>query len=81
MPNRTVCEVLGEIRDANKNRNYSYLESLIEEVQMMANRMESALYDQSDLRSAAKKLKELKAEKIKLKEEIQNLKDKKKEKE
>lgn len=59
MPNRLVCTVLDEMRKCNETRNYSYLLGLIEEVQTLVNRMESALYDQSDLEYARKKLKEL----------------------
>jgi len=68
MPNRTICDVLREMREAHKRTNYSYLPSLIEEVQVMANRMEAALWDQSDIERYRKEKKELKAE-IKLLEE------------
>lgn len=49
MPNRTICNVLEEMRQCHETRNFSYLLGLIEEAQSMANRMEAALYDQSDL--------------------------------
>ena len=49
MPNRLVCRVLDEMRDCSKTRNFSYLDGLIEEVQVLVNRMESKLMDQKDL--------------------------------
>jgi hypothetical protein len=57
-----VCSVLDEMRKCHETRNYSYLPGLIEEAQTMVNKMEAALYDQSDLKYAEKKLKELKKE-------------------
>jgi 5-bromo-4-chloroindolyl phosphate hydrolysis protein len=64
--NRTLCDVLNEMRKCHKTRNYSILLSLIEEAQSMGNRMESGLHDISDLREireelsdARKNLKEL----------------------
>ncbi len=62
MPNRTLCEVLEEIRKCNKTRNYSYLLGLVEEVQSMANRMEAALWDQKEYTRLMKEKKELKRE-------------------
>jgi hypothetical protein len=47
-PNRTLCEVLEEMRMCHKTRNYSYLMGLIEEVQSLGNRMESSLGDKGD---------------------------------
>jgi hypothetical protein len=60
--NRTICAVLEEIRKCNETRNYSYLSSLVEEAQTMANRMESALWDQKDLTYRRDEYKKLKAE-------------------
>lgn len=77
MANRTVCDALKEIRTCHETRNYSYLLSLVEEIQTMANRMESALWDQGDLTYAKKELTKLKKEKKKLKEEVEALKEKK----
>lgn len=62
MPNRTCCDVLEEMRKCLKTMNFSYLEGLIEEAQTMANRMESALWDQADYRHKMKELKEAKEE-------------------
>lgn len=66
MSNRTLCEVLEEMRTIVKILNFSYMLGLIEEVQTLANRMEAALWDQKDLEH-------LRAEKKKLKEEIKEL--------
>lgn len=77
MPNRTLCDTLEAIRKCYETRNFSYLPGLVEEAQNMANRMESALYDQSDLRYAQKKLKEVKEERRKLEKEIEELEKKK----
>ncbi len=60
MPNRTLCNVLDEMRKANKTRNYSSLLGLIEEAQSMGNRMESALYDKRDTTSFTDKKRRLK---------------------
>ena len=69
MPNRTVCDVLQAMRECSKTKNYSYLDSLIEEAQNLANRMEAALWDQKDFERAKKRYK-------KLKEKIKKLEDK-----
>lgn len=69
-PNRTICNVLDEIRDAHKCHNYSYLSALIEEVQSMANRMEAKLCDLKDFKEAEKIRKKLKTEIDQLNKEI-----------
>lgn len=73
-PNRTICSALNEIRACFKTHNYAPIKSLVEEVQVMANRMEAALYNQKDImemeeyRSQLKKeCKELEAKKKELK--------------
>jgi peptidoglycan hydrolase CwlO-like protein len=78
--------VLEEMRDLSKTRNYGAMDGLIEEVQSMVNRMEAALYDQSDIESFQKKaselnreLKKLRKERDELKEEIAALKNLKEE--
>jgi hypothetical protein len=68
MANRTVCSVLEEMRTCFNNHNYSYLPSLIEEVQSLVNRMEAALWDQKDFEYKADEYKEIKKEIKKLKE-------------
>ena len=47
--NRHVCDVLEDMRKCNESLNFSPIKGLIEEIQVMANRMESALRDQKDL--------------------------------
>jgi len=57
-PNRTLCNVLEDMRKAHKTRNFSYLLGLIEEAQMMGNRMEAGLWDQHDLEHREEQVKE-----------------------
>lgn len=76
--NRTLCDVLSEMRKADETRNYSYIGSLIEEAQSMGNRMEASLHDKSDVKSWTEKREELKKELRKLEQKVQNLKDQKK---
>ena len=66
MPNRTVCQVLEEMRQCVRTQNFSYLPGLIEEVQTLVNRMESALWDQNDIEH-------LRAEKKRLKKQVKKL--------
>lgn len=56
MSNRLICSVLDEMRKCHETRNYSYLLSLIEEAQSLANRMEASLYDNKDFSAITKKL-------------------------
>jgi len=64
--NRSICDVLEEMRKCYESRNFASLLGLIEEAQSMANRMESGLSDKSDIEEMnekwhekKKKLKEL----------------------
>jgi len=68
--NRTLCQVLTEMRQCDKTRNYSYLVGLIEEAQTMGNRMEAAFYDIKDVNDLNRKIKE---KKIELKELVDNI--------
>jgi hypothetical protein len=61
-PNRTLCDVLREMRQCHETRNYSYLLGLIEEAQSMGNRMEAGLEDVKDVRSMLERKRELKKE-------------------
>ena len=72
-PNRTICSVLIEMRKCDETKNYSYLLSLIEEVQSMANRMEAALEDQHDVKYSRAVLKELNKEISKLEKKKEKL--------
>lgn len=76
MPNRYLCDVLDEMRKCNETRNYSYLLGLIEEAQMLGNRMEAALEDRRDLATWRKKVSEEKAEYKKLLAETNELRKK-----
>ncbi len=69
MPNRLICSVLDEIRECHKTRNYSYLVGLIEEAQVLANRMEAKLYTIKNFEYLEQSVKELKAEQKKLEQE------------
>ncbi len=54
MPSRYICSILDEMRKCHETRNFAYLPGLIEEAQMLANRMEAALWDQDRFRRAEK---------------------------
>lgn len=68
-----MCNVLDEMRALDKTRNYGPLAGLIEEVQIMGNRMEAGLFDGNDLKYDKKRHKKLKEEIKKLKEEKEKL--------
>lgn len=70
MPNRTLCNVLEEMRKCYETRNFSGIMGLIEEAQSMGNRMEASLYDKHDMLAVQKKIKELKKERDELKKEL-----------
>ena len=57
--NRTICDVLREMRKCCETGNYSYLPGLIEEAQSMGNKMEAKLEDVKDLKRVRENLKEL----------------------
>lgn len=75
-PNRYFCSVLDEMREAHKANNYSYFGGLIEELQVLGNRMEAALEDQKDYNRAHDKLKALKVEYNELVEKYNEVADK-----
>ena len=62
---RTLCDVLKDMRTCSKTKNYAPLDSLIEEAQMMGNRMEAGLDEQKDLVTMNKEWSELR-KKIKI---------------
>lgn len=66
--NRTLCDILGEMRKCDETRNYSYLPGLIEEVQSAGNRMEAALSDMADQEEARDQKKHAEKELKKVKE-------------
>ena len=77
MTNRYVCDVLKEMRECLKTNNFSYLDGLIEETQMLVNRMESKLHDYKDAKYDEDRIKKLKREKKSLQKEIDDLEEKK----
>lgn len=79
--NRTMCDVLSDMRKCHDTRNYSLMPGLIEEAQIMANRMESGLADHSDLKllndewhTLRGKVKKLRAKVTELKMTVRKLK-------
>ena len=60
--NRTVCDVLKEMRGACESANYSYMPGLIEELQSLGNKMEAALAEVSDFKGFMIKKSEMKKE-------------------
>ncbi len=75
--NRYICDVLEEMRTSTKTLNFALIPSLIEEVQMMANRMEMALHDMKDLEQLKMDIVEKKEELKKLEKKIAMKKKKK----
>ncbi len=74
--NRTLCDVLNDMRKCDKTKNYAPLLSLIEEALIMGNRMEAGLNDKNDYkdlkeayRNLRKEYKKLKAKKKELENE------------
>ena len=73
MPNRLLCDVLGEMRDCVKTLNFSYLSGLIEESQSLGSRMEARLFEMKDFERLHKDIRDLKKKKKKLEEEVEEL--------
>jgi len=79
-PNRTMCDVLAEMRKILNLLNASrcdsqkvILLSMVEEIQVYGNRMEAGLSDQSDARDLHDKRKELKNTVNKLEDQVKDL--------
>ena len=70
--NRFLCSVLDEMRECTKSLNFSYLVGLIEEAQMLGNRMEAKLYDIKDFERLHQEIKDLEKKKTKLEAEVGN---------
>jgi hypothetical protein len=70
---RTMCDVLEEMRAASKAKNYSYIDGLIEEVQSMGNRMEAGLEKYGSIAMAEKQVANTKNEIKALDREVQAL--------
>lgn len=76
--NRTLCDVLDEMRKCHETRNYAGLMALVEEAQSKANRMESGLADKKDLVAMEEEWHSLRKEIKKLRKKRDKLKGKKK---
>jgi len=59
-PNRTMCDILEEMRKSLETLNFGYMAGLIEEAQSTANRMEAGLADLKDRERLLRHIKELK---------------------
>jgi len=73
--NRTMCDVLEEMRKLDSTKNYGSLLSLIEEIQSMGNRMEAALSDAGDLRDIKAEIKSQKKKLKKIMDTLEEAKD------
>jgi len=78
-PNRTLCEVLDDMRNCTKTMNFGHLLGLIEEAQVLGNRMEAGLSDQSDYREMNEALHKLKKEYKPLRDKVNKLRKEKEE--
>lgn len=72
--NRTLCDVLQDMRKAHETHNYSYLLGLIEEAQSMGYRMEAKLNDIKDLEKLSESVRDMAKERDKLKAQIKTMK-------
>ena len=72
-PSRYVCDTLEEMRIAIKTLNLSPLPGLIEETQILVNRMEGAIRDVSTLKNLGEDIHKLKAAKKVLVSEVEVL--------
>ena len=75
--NRTLCDILDEMRKCHETRNYAGLMSLVEEAQSVANRMEAGLGDKKDLIKMNEEWHKLKKEIKKLRKKRDKLNEKK----
>ena len=69
---RTLCDVLDDMRTSVKIMNFSYMSSLIEEAQLLGNRMESALAEQKQLKGFHDKIHAAREELRGLKKELKD---------
>ena len=69
--NRYICTVLEEMRACFKTLNFAPIPGLIEEAQVMADRMESSIEDKNDLDNMHDRRTELRAELKKLNFNVQ----------
>ena len=74
-PARTICACLEDMRSAFKTYNFSNIASLIEEVQMLANRMEAHIETEHSYNDRRDKLREVQEEIKETEEELKLLKN------
>lgn len=72
-PTRYICDVIEEMRKCYETRNFGYIIGLIEECQMLANRMESKLTENNGVETLHDQIKTLKKESAKLETEKENI--------
>ena len=68
---RFLCDILHDMRECHKTRNFSYLKGLIEEAQYRANRMENRI-------SMVHEVEQLEEDRIQLKKEVRELEEERK---
>ncbi len=73
---RYLCDILEDMRNCHKTRNYSYIDALIGELQYRANRMEDRLHRIQDITYFEKSRDELKNEITELEKRKMNYKKK-----
>ncbi len=70
---RTVCGVLEDMRSCYTSYNFAPIKGLIEELQVLGNRMEAALGEKKDLPRISEELSDLKKERKALLKEVEAL--------
>ena len=70
---RYICSVFDEMRAIDKSKNYGALLGLIEEAQVLANRMEAKLSEYKDIERGENYIKKLKVEIKKLETKKESL--------
>jgi hypothetical protein len=70
---RTLCDVLQEMRKCHQTYNFGYLPGLIEEAQSMGNRMEAGLGTKQEVEHLIRILRKLKKERKQLMKEVADL--------
>jgi len=71
---RYLCDALEDMRKCHKTRNYAQLKGLIEEAQILGNRMESSLEKQNSDHYDEIQHEERRVERRRLKREVRELK-------
>ena len=72
---RLICDILDEMRTCFNTHNFSFLMSLVEECQIVANRMESALEMQKSITTMHQEVHDLKQLRKELLKEVEKLND------